>query len=122
MICKQSRLKIIDNSGAKVVKVFHIFSLFSKKNCTRIGGRVLGSAIEIKANRKVSKKQLCNVLIISTKKNFLRANGNFIRCDENRGIVLSESQKILGTRIFGPIIKEVRLLNSRLLLTADKII
>jgi large subunit ribosomal protein L14 len=108
MINKQTKLKIVDNSGAKIVKVFHLFGYSSTQNYSKIGDLVLGSVLRFRANKKVVKKQLCKVLIITTKKSIFRKNGNFIRFDENRGVVVSDVKKVLGTRIFGPLSKEIK--------------
>jgi large subunit ribosomal protein L14 len=108
MIHKQAKLKIVDNSGAKLVKVFHLFGYSSTQNCSKAGDLVLASVVRFKANKKVEKKQLCKVLVSTTKKSVYRKNGNFIKFDENRGIIVVDSKKILGTRIFGPLLKEIR--------------
>src|SRR4051794_25151901 len=115
MINKQTKLKIVGNSGAQVIKVFHLFGYASSQNYSKIGDLVLGSVVRFKANKKVDKKQLCKVLVITTKKSIFRKNGNFIRFDENRGILISDFKKALGTRIFGPLPKEIKMsLYSRL--------
>jgi large subunit ribosomal protein L14 len=123
MVNKQTKLKIVDNSGAKIIKVFHLFGYTSTQNYSKIGDLVLGSVVKFKANKKVEKKQLCKVLIITTKKSIFRKNGNFIRFDENRGIVVSDMKKVLGTRIFGPLSKEIKMSSySRLASVVKKII
>lgn len=107
MIYKQTKLKIVDNSGAKFIKVFHILKYSSSQKYSQSGELALGSIIKYKVNKKVDKKQIRKVLIITSKKNIFRKNGIFVRFDENRGVLI-DNNKLLGTRIFGPISKEVK--------------
>ena len=123
MICRQTKLKIVDNSGAKLIKVFHLITYSGSAKSSCVGNFVLGSVIKHRANKKINKKQLCKVLIITTKKNYLRKNGCLIKFDENRGILINESTKLVGTRIFGPISKDVKKVKAtRLLSLVSKIV
>ena len=72
MIYKQTKLKIVDNSGAKIIKVFQLLKYSSSQNYSQSGDLVLGSIISYKVNKKVSKKQMCRVLLITSKKNIQR--------------------------------------------------
>lgn len=122
MIYKQTQLKIVDNSGAKSLRVFHLLKFPSSQNYSQSGELVLGSVIKYKVNKKVSKKQVYKALVITSKKNIFRKNGTFIKFDENRG-VLFDAQKMIGTRIFGPVSKEIkRVAYSRLLIATKKLI
>ena len=107
MIYKQTKLKIVDNSGAKFIKIFHILKYSSSQNYSQSGELVLGSIIKYKVNKKVDKKQIRKALVITSKKNIFRKNGIFIKFDENRGVLI-DNNKLLGTRIFGPVAKEAR--------------
>lgn len=123
MIYKQTKLKIVDNSGAKFIKVFHLLKYPVSQNYSCSGDLVLGSVLKYKTNKKINKKQLCQVLIITSKQNKFRKNGNFIKFDESRGVILIGMKKLLGTRIFGPLSKEVkRGAYSRLLSITKRII
>lgn len=119
MIYKQTKLKIVDNSGAKFIKVFHILKCSSSQNYSQSGELVLGSIIKYKVNKKVDKKQIRKVLVITSKKNIFRKNGNFVKFDEHRGVII-DNNKLLGTRIFGPISKEVKRSNYNRLLSITK--
>jgi large subunit ribosomal protein L14 len=122
VIYKQTKLKIVDNSGAKFIKVFHLIKYSLSQNYSQSGDLVLGSVFKYKANKKINKKQLCKVLVVTSNKNIFRKNGNFIKFDENRGVIL-ETRKLLGTRVFGPVSKEVkRGTYSRLLSTTKNIV
>ena len=107
MVYKQTKIKIVDNSGAKFVRVFQLLKYPSSQNYCQSGDLVLGSIVSYKVNKKVSKKQMFKVLLITSKRNVQRTNGVFIRFDENRG-VLVDGNKSVGTRIFGPVSKEVK--------------
>lgn len=109
MVFKQTKLKITDNSGARLIKVFHLFKYSVSQKYSSSGDVVLGSIKKYKSHKKLVKKQICTGLIITSKKNILRQNGNFIKFDETRGVLLTrDCKKLLGTRIFGPISKEIR--------------
>jgi large subunit ribosomal protein L14 len=123
MIYKHTKLKIVDNSGAKLLRVFHLLKYPSSQNYSQNGELVLGSVIKYKVNKKVSKKQIYKALIITSKKNSFRRNGIFIKFDENRGVLFDNTQKMVGTRIFGPVSKEVKRSSyTRLLITTKKLI
>lgn len=109
MVFNQTKLQITDNSGAKQIKIFHLFKYSVSQKCSSSGDLVLGSIRKYKAHKKLCKKQICTGLIVTSRKNVLRRNGNFIKFDETRGVLLTRDfKKLLGTRIFGPISKEVR--------------
>ena len=107
MVYKQTKIKIVDNSGARFIRVFQLIKYSSSQNYCQSGDLVLGSIISYKVNKKVNKKQVCKALLITSKKNIQRGNGTCIRFDENRGI-LFDGNKSLGTRIFGPVPRELR--------------
>lgn len=119
MIHKQTKLKITDNSGARFIRVFHLIKYSSSQNYSKSGDLVIGSIIKYKINKKISKKQICKVLITTSKKNTLRKSGIFIKFDENRGVLI-ETKKLVGSRIFGPVSKEVNKGNYNRLLSITK--
>lgn len=122
MLYKQTKLKIIDNSGAKLIKIFQILKYPSGQNYGQSGDLVLGSVLKFKVNKKVTKKQIYKALIVTSKKNIFRKNGVSIKFDENRGVLI-ENNKMLGTRIFGPVSKELkRGVYSRLLTLTKKLV
>ena len=121
MIYKETKIKILDNSGAKLVRCFKLEN-YSKKNYNKPGQIITGSVIKYKFNRKVAKKQICKTLLISSKKQVFRKNGVGVKFDENRGVIVSDSCNLLGTRIFGPVLKEVRNVASNKLMSLAKII
>lgn len=106
MIQVETKLKIADNSGAKIAQVFKILG-GSRRRYARLGDIVLASVKEAEPRANVKKKDIVKVLIVRQKKNFRRADGTSIRFDENAGVIV-EKQEPKGTRIFGPIAREVR--------------
>ena len=123
MIYKQSTLMICDNSGAKLVRVFHLYRYPSSQKYSCNGDVVLGSVIKYKAHKKMVKKQICKVLLTTSKQNRFRKNGNLVRFDKNGGVVLLKNDKLLGTRVFGPVSKDIRRGSySRLLSLAQTVI
>jgi large subunit ribosomal protein L14 len=106
MIQVETKLKIADNSGAKIAQVFKILG-GSKRRYARLGDVVLASVKEAEPRANVKKKDIVKVLIVRQKKNFKRADGTSIRFDENAGVIV-DKQEPKGTRVFGPIAREVR--------------
>ncbi len=106
MIQVETQLKIADNSGAKRVRVFKILG-GSKRRYARLGDIALASVIEAEPRGNVKKKEIVHVVIVRQKKAYSRKDGTSIRFDENAGVVV-EKQEPRGTRVFGPIAREIR--------------
>lgn len=109
MVQHRSKLVVADNSGAKDLMVIHIYG-GSKR---RIGyiGQVLGCVVK-KAlpNTQFKKGDKVKVVLVRSRKEFRRHDGTYIRFSENAGVILEnmESKNPLGTRIFGPIAREIK--------------
>jgi large subunit ribosomal protein L14 len=103
MIQKGTKIQIADNSGARIVRCFQL-ARYSKKKYSKLGQIIFGSVIKYKFNRKVFKKQLCSVLMTTTKKNSRYKQGIFLKFDLNQGILVTKDKKLLGSRIFGPFV------------------
>lgn len=106
MIQVETKLKIADNSGAKIAQVFKILG-GSKRRYARLGDIVLASVKEAEPRGAVKKKDIVKVVIVRQKKAFRRKDGTSIRFDENAGVIV-EKLEPKGTRVFGPIAREVR--------------
>lgn len=106
MVTKQSRLKIVDNSGGKILRVFQLSRYGVSQKYSSSGDMVLGSLLRYKVGKRVHRKQLCGALILTSRRPIQRRNGMSIRFDESRGILFQQS-KMVGTRVFGPASKEV---------------
>jgi large subunit ribosomal protein L14 len=107
MIQAETVLKIADNSGAKVVKCFKILG-HSKIRYARLGDVVKASVKEAQPRANVKKKQIVSVVIVRQKKEYRRKDGTYIRFDENAGVIVNAEKQPIGTRIFGPVARELR--------------
>jgi large subunit ribosomal protein L14 len=107
MITKGTNLIVSDNSGGKRVQCINVMGS-SKQRYAHMGKTLLVTAKKIRSGKKVIKKKLYSAILIGTAKNKKRRKGYQIKFDENRVLLLSEQNKFLGTRIYGPICKELR--------------
>ena len=106
MIYKETILKNADNSGIIWSKCINV-SGKCNKNTARLGDRVLISVFRAKA-KKNNKKKKYHGLVISVKKFTKRKDGSYIKFFKNKVLLLSDQLKFLGTRVYGPIPKEIR--------------
>lgn len=108
MLQVRSLIKIADNTGAKIVNVFSV----SGKNgnrFARVGDIVAGSVRQVSPGGQVKKGDKVYALIVRSKKEIRRKDGSYIRFDENAGVLVDkEKGEPKGTRIFGPIAREIR--------------
>ena len=108
MLQVRSYIKIADNTGAKVVNVFSVNGKNSNR-FARVGDIVAGSVRQVSPNSSVKKGDKVWAVIVRTRKEMRRKDGSYIRFDENAGVLVDkESGEPKGTRIFGPIPREVR--------------
>ena len=107
MIQMQSILDVADNSGAK--KLFCIKVLGgSKRKYAGIGDIIVASVREALPNSKVKKGDVVKAVIVRTAKELGRPDGSYIRFDDNSGVVINNQKETVGTRIFGPVARELR--------------
>ena len=107
MIQMQSILDVADNSGAK--KLFCIKVLGgSKRKYAGIGDIIVASVREAIPNSKVKKGDVVKAVIVRTAKELGRPDGSYIRFDDNSGVVINNQKEPIGTRIFGPVARELR--------------
>jgi len=107
MIQMTSLLDVADNSGAK--KVFCIKVLGgSKRKYASIGDVIVVSVKEALPNSKVKKGDVAKAVIVRTKKEIARADGSYIRFDSNSAVLVNKENEPVGTRIFGPVARELR--------------
>lgn len=107
MICVGSILKSADNSGAKKIKCIKVLSN-SPKGYAKLGQIVIVVVQKLKQKKKLEKKKMYFGLIISLKKKTRRNDGSFLKNDANRVLLLTDTFKFIGTRVYGPICKEIR--------------
>ncbi|MDY0383967.1 MAG: 50S ribosomal protein L14 [Geobacter sp.] len=107
MIQMQTILDVADNSGAK--KLFCIKVLGgSKRKYAGVGDIVVCSVREALPNSKVKKGDVVKAVVVRTAKELGRADGSYIRFDDNSGVVINNAKEPVGTRIFGPVARELR--------------
>lgn len=107
MIQMQTILDVADNSGAK--KLFCIKVLGgSKRKYAGIGDVIVCSVREALPNSKVKKGDVVKAVVVRTAKELGRPDGSFIRFDDNSGVVINNAKEPIGTRIFGPVARELR--------------
>lgn len=107
MIVFQTNLKVADNSGAKRVQCIKILG-GSKRRSATVGDIIVVSVKEALPNRKVKKGEVQRALIVRTKQGILRDTGEKIQFDSNAVVLLNNQNMPIGTRIFGPVTKELR--------------
>jgi large subunit ribosomal protein L14 len=108
MLQVRSWIKIADNTGAKIVNVFSVNGKNSNR-FARIGDIVAGSVKQVAPNSTLKKGDKVYAVIVRLRKEIRRKDGSYIRFDENAGVLVSkESGEPKGTRIFGPIPREIR--------------
>jgi large subunit ribosomal protein L14 len=107
MIQNESRLVVADNSGAKVVKCFRILGA-SKRKSASIGDIIKVAVQSAIPNSQVKKGTVQDAVIVRTKKEIVRKDGSYIRFDENACVIINKEGEPRGTRIFGPVARELR--------------
>ena len=107
MIQQETRLKVADNSGAKVVQCFKVLG-GSKKRYASIGDIIVVSIKDALPRAKVKKGDVYKAVIVRTSKDFKRSDGTAIRFDKNAAVLLDKQEEPIATRIFGPVTRELR--------------
>lgn len=110
MIQVESRLEVADNSGAKEVACIKVPG-GSKRRYASVGDIIIVSIKDAMPHSKVKKGDIMNAVIVRTKKEVRRADGSYIRFDNNAAVLLSKQGEPVGTRIFGPVARELRAKN-----------
>ena len=107
MIQTQSMLDVADNSGAKRVQCIKVLG-GSHRRYAGISDVIKVSAIEVSANQKIKKGDVFFAVIVRTKKGVRRQDGSVIRFDSNSVVILNAQYQPVGTRVFGPVTRELR--------------
>ncbi len=106
MIAEETDLVVADNTGAKRVRCFRV--LGQRKRYAYVGDIVRASVKEAQPNGQIKKGQVCSVLIVRTKHPIRRADGSHLRFDDNAAVLLDANKNPIGSRIFGPVARELR--------------
>lgn len=107
MIQMQSILKVADNSGAKEVKCIKVLG-GSHHMIAGLGDVIVVSITNALPNGKVKKGDVYNALIVRTKNGVRRPDGSFIKFDSNNVVIINKQGEPIGTRVFGPVVRELR--------------
>lgn len=107
MIQQESRLAVADNSGAKEVLCIRVLG-GSKKRYATVGDTIIVSVKSALPSGEAKKGTVSKAVVVRTKKEIRRADGSYIRFDDNAVVLLNNLNEVRGTRIFGPVARELR--------------
>ena len=107
MIRAESKLSVADNSGARRVRCIRVLG-GSRRRVASVGDVIVVAVSEAIPNARVKKGEVRRAVIVRTKKNIGRRDGSYIRFDENAAVLIDNNKEVIGTRIFGPVARELR--------------
>lgn len=107
MIQKQSRLRVADNSGARQLMCIQVLG-GSRRRYGSVGDIIVASVKQAQPMSQVKKGEVVRAVIVRAAQGYRRTDGSYIRFDENAAVVLGEGNNPRGTRIFGPVARELR--------------
>jgi len=107
MVQQESYLKVADNTGAKEIKCIRVLG-GSKRKYGNIGDVIVASVRKAAPNGTVKKGEVVKAVIVRSRKGVRRADGTYVRFDENAAVLIKEDKNPRGTRIFGPVARELR--------------
>jgi large subunit ribosomal protein L14 len=107
MIQTETRLRVADNSGAKLVTCIKVLG-GSKRRYASVGDIIVVAVKEAMPNSKVKKGEVVRAVIVRTAKEIRRVDGSHIKFDDNSAVLISQQGEPIGTRIFGPVARELR--------------
>ncbi|MCB0652530.1 MAG: 50S ribosomal protein L14 [Saprospiraceae bacterium] len=107
MIQQESRLKVADNSGAKEVLCIRVLG-GSKRRYASVGDKIVVSVKSASPGGGIKKGTVTKAVVVRTKKEIRRKDGSYIRFDDNAVVILNAAEEPRGTRIFGPVARELR--------------
>ena len=107
MIQNESRLRVADNSGARSILTIRVMG-GSQRKSAGIGDVIVATVKEAAPNGNVKKGEVVKAVVVRTKKETRRSDGSYIRFGENAGVIINNDGAPRGTRIFGPVARELR--------------
>ena len=107
MIQQESYLKVADNTGAKEIKCIRVLG-GSKRKYGNIGDIIVASVRKAAPGGTVKKGEVVKAVIVRSKRGLRREDGSYVRFDENAAVIIKEDKNPKGTRIFGPVARELR--------------
>ena len=107
MVQQETRLKVADNTGAKEVLTIRVLG-GTKRRYAYIGDKIVVTVKEASPSGTIKKGQVSIAVVVRTRKEVRRADGSYIRFDENACVLLNPTGEMRGTRVFGPVARELR--------------
>ena len=107
MLQQESRLKVADNTGAKEVLVIRVLG-GTKRRYASLGDRIVITVKNATPSGTIKKGQVSTAVVVRTIKEVRRSDGSYIRFDDNACVLLNETGEMRGTRVFGPVARELR--------------
>lgn len=107
MIQPQTRLKVADNSGAKEIMCFRVLG-GSFRRTAGVGDIIVASVKTATPGGAVKKGDVAKAVVVRTRKQYRRPDGSYIRFDDNAAVIINDAKQPKGTRIFGPVARELR--------------
>ncbi|MDR3327991.1 MAG: 50S ribosomal protein L14 [Prevotellaceae bacterium] len=121
MVQQETRLRVADNSGAKEVLCIRVLGGTSKRYAT-IGDVIVVAVKSAIPSAEVKKGTVSKAVIVRTKKEISRQDGSYIRFDDNACVLLNNTGEIRGSRIFGPVARELRATNMKIISLAPEVL
>ncbi len=107
MIQSYSRLKVTDNTGAKVIMCIRVLG-GTRRRYARVGDAIIATVKSASPDGVVKKSEIVKAVVVRTKKGYRRNDGTYIKFDENAAVIIDNQNNPRGTRIFGPVARELR--------------
>lgn len=107
MIQTYSRLKVADNSGAKTIMCINVRG-GTKRRYARVGDIIIASVKQAVPRGMVKQGEVVRAVVVRTARSYRRRDGSYIRFDDNAAVIITEQNNPRGTRIFGPVARELR--------------
>jgi large subunit ribosomal protein L14 len=107
MIQERSILKVADNSGAKIVRCFRILG-GTRRRYAGIGDMIVASVQVAEPRKQLKKKDIVRVVVVRQRNPLRRADGSYVRFDENAVVVVNNKKEPIATRVFGPLPRELK--------------
>lgn len=107
MIMLGTRLDVADNTGAKLIECFHVEGS-TRRRYAYVGDTIVASVKSVAPNGSVKKGEVVRAVVVRVKKEIRRKDGSYLRFDRNSAVLIDKQDEPRGTRIFGPVARELR--------------
>ena len=121
MIQSETRLTVADNSGAKEALCIHVLG-GSGRRYASVGDTIVVTVKHVIPSSEVKKGTVSKAIVVRTKKEIRRPDGSYIRFDDNACVLLNPAGELRGTRIFGPVARELRATNMKIVSLAPEVL